>query len=204
MKYAEREAILENLPFESKLGYMAFCVERCLVEARLHPAAAQQLSQLPLLRSGLEILWDRAERGRSPSDATLQQISSHVDEYDPVDAPRERVVYRYDVTLVQAARMLRKALTLLTDPATDADFVAGALEGVVQAIGVIYADYRNARNAELAVIDEALVRLRDHGAQPFSRAVFAGIPEWTRGALSKKYAGGKIKGEGGDDEDDDE
>jgi hypothetical protein len=67
-------------------------------------------------------------------------------------------------------------------------------------VSLIYADYKSARKGEFDVIDTALVRLSEWADKPFSRAVFEGIPEWPRGAISKKYAQNRIKGTAEDDD----
>ena len=203
MRYAERESIVQALSYESRLGYIAFCVERCLAEARRHPAAKQQLDQLPDLSEGVEMLWARAERGVSPDPARVDAIRAHLQTYDRPAADRESVEYDRDVILVQAARMLAKGMTVLQQSPSevDPDYVAGALEWATQSVGVVYADWKAARAGELGVIDDALLRLKKRGSKPFSRSVFDGIPEWKRGELSKKYAEGRLTGSAVDDDD---
>lgn len=201
MKYPERVAIVENLPYESRLGYMAFCVERCFKEARRHPVAREQLERLPLLTEGLEMLWARAEQGVLADPEQIKEILAHVSTYEKPAPDLDNVLYIADVTLVKAARMLMKAMKVLEDPEAKPRYVAGALEGAVQSVGGIYADAADARDAEVAVIDTALEKLRDWRNKPFTRYVFEGIPDWTRGELSKKYAEGRIKGTDSDDED---
>lgn len=201
MKYSEREKIVETLPFEFRVGFIAFCVERCLNEAQRHPIPREQLEQLPLLKEGLDMLWKRAERGVSPDPERINLILEHLAGYERPAADLENVLYTFDVTLVSAARMLTKGMRVLQDAAqATAKYVSGALEGVVQSVGVIYAAWQDARKAELQIIDTALMRLQEWGNKPFSRAIFEGIPEWIRGELSKKYAENRLKGSAEDDE----
>ena len=195
MKYSEREKIIERLPYEARLGFVAFCVERCLEEARRHDAARQQLERLPLLQEGLDMLWRRAERGEVPDAGRVEAVRAHLSGYETPDPDGENVNYRYDATLVDAASELRGGLRLAQDPnASEPEDVAGALEGPVKSVGGVYDDWQGARRAELEVIDAALLRLKKWGSKPFSRAVFEGIPEWKRGKLSKKYAEGRLTG----------
>jgi hypothetical protein len=194
MKYPERIKIAEDLPYESRLGFVAFGAERCLKEARRHPVAREQLEKLPLLTEGLDMLWKRAEQGVVPDPERVNTIRSHVLSYQSPAEDQENIKFNYDVSLVNAGSTLNKGMRLLQNPDTDARTVASALEGPVQAVGNIYADHRNARNAELEVIDTALSRLKKWGNKPFSRAAFGEIPEWKRGELSKKYAEGRLVG----------
>lgn len=195
MKYPERMAIIDNVPYEARLGYMAYCVERCLAEAHRHPDAQAQLERLPLLREGVDMLWARAERGTLPDPSRLQAIRSHLETYEKPARDSEDVDYNYDVTLVEAARMLAKGLRVLEDPAAgNSRYVAGALEGPVMIAGLINADGRAARNREVGIIDAALERLAASGGARFSRTVFDGIPDWTRGELSPRYASRKLTG----------
>jgi hypothetical protein len=200
MKYPERTEIVSRLPYESRLGFIAFCVERCLREAELHLTARAQLEDLPLLREGLEMLWARAERGVPPNPERVNAILSHVETYEAPHPSMESVVYNFDISLVQAARMLKKGMKALLDSNVTPRYVAGAFEGAVQSVGVIYAHWEHARNMERNIADTALERLRDLGSQPFSRAVLESIPDWTRGDLSPKYAEGRLKGSAEDDE----
>jgi hypothetical protein len=204
MKPNERDAIVNELSFESKLGYMAYCVERCLNEARRLPQAARELEQLPDLTQGVARLWARAEQQTPIEPAELRRLLAFAESFEQPDPTLERVHYTHDVTLVQGARVLKKALQLVEDPGKRASYVASAYGGPFQAVAAVYEDYRSARSAEEAIADEALQRLHAARNQPFTRAIFAGIPEWTRGPLAQKYAAGRITGLGEGDEDDDE
>lgn len=195
MKYPERMAILEGASYEARVGFIAHCVERCMSEARRHPAAKEQLEQLPLLTEGLDMLWARAERGVKPDPARVEAILAHLGTYERPAADSQDVEYNYDVTLVEAARMLTKGMRVLKDPdAANPRYVAGALEGPVLITGLIYADSKKARDAELAVIDAALEQLRAWDGRPFSRVAFEGPAEWRRGEISKKYAERRLLG----------
>jgi hypothetical protein len=195
MKYADRERILEKVSYESRLGFVAFCVQRCLDEARRHPQAREELEQLPLLTEGLDLLWARAEEGSEPDPKRLEAVLKHLSGYETSAQDGENTVYRHDVSLVKAAGELRGGIHLMKTPDdADGDQVASALEGPVQAIGLMYADGATARASELGVIDAALKKLEKLGAKPFSRRVFEGIPDWKRGALSSKYAERRLTG----------
>jgi hypothetical protein len=194
MKYPEREAVVEGLPYESRLGFIAYAVERGLNEARRHPVARAQLEKLPLLTEGLEMLWARAERGVVPDPERVRAVREHLATYQRPAMDGENMSYNYDVTLVHTASTLNRGMRLLQDPQVKPRAVAGALEGPVQSVGVVYDDWSGARAAEVANIDTALERLRDWGAKPFSRAAFGEIPEWARGELAKKYAEGRVTG----------
>jgi hypothetical protein len=195
MKYAQREEIVDELPHESRLGFVAFCVERCFKEARRHPKAREQLEQSPLLTEGLDMLWAGAERGTRPDPARIDAVRKHLAGYERPARDGENVAWTRDVALVKAAGELRGGLRLLEAPdALDADVIVSALEGPEQAVGLIYKDWEAAQEGEIGVIDAALERLRDWGAKPFSRDLFEGIPEWKRGALSPKYAEGRLTG----------
>jgi hypothetical protein len=201
MQFAERITTIEKLPYEFRIGFVAFCAERCIKEARLHPVARKQLESLPLLLEGLEMLWARAERGVVPAPEAMNAVLAHLSTYDSTAPDLENVVYHYDVVLVDAAGEVRSGLRKVQDPETaTADYVVNALEGPYHSVSVIYADYKNARKGELAVIDTALLRLLDWGNKPFSRAAFEAIPEWRRGELSRKYAENRLKGSAEDDE----
>jgi hypothetical protein len=195
MKYAERQKLIERLPYESRLAFVGFCVERCLNEARRHPAAAAQLANLPLLEDGLAILWARAEGGTAPDAERVEAIRAQLSAFEQPDDDMENLKYNYDVTLVDGALELRNGLRLALDPETaEADVVTSALNGPVQTVGGVYADWQDARRAELEVIDTALQRLKKLGKRPFSRDAFNDIPDWTRGKLSPKYAEGRLTG----------
>jgi hypothetical protein len=201
MKYPERIKIVEKLPYESRIGFVAFCVERCLKEAFLHPVAREQFENLPMLREALEMLWARAERREKQDPERIKAILAHLETYDAPAPDSESVIYNYDIAIVQAARVLKDALPMLVDPqsATPQE-VASALEGPAQSVAQIYEDEDAAQDAEVAVIDAALQRLKKWGNKPFSRAVFEGIPEWKRGKLWKKYAENRVKGSALDDD----
>lgn len=195
MKYKDRQRIVERLPYESQVGYVAFCVERCLDEARRHPAATEQLARLPLLTEGLDMLWARAEKRVEPDPGRLQAIRAHLKGYKTPDPDGENEVFNSDVTLVKAASELNGGLLLLQEPdALNAYDIAAALEGPDTAVRAIYADWEDAGNAEVGVIDAALKRLKKWGSKPFSREVFADIPEWERGEVKTEYAEGRITG----------
>jgi hypothetical protein len=192
MLFAEREAIVKDLSYEHRLAFIAFCVERCLSEARRHPAARAQIETLPLLTAGLEMLWERAVgRGQPPPDR-VAAVLHHTSTFQSPAPDGVNMAYHYDVSLVNAASALRRGMLLLQNPQAEDRIVTSALDGPVQAVGSIYADYKSARKAELAVIDAALRRLESRGTQRFSRDLFDGIPEWNRGAVSKKYAERKV------------
>lgn len=195
MKYPERMEIVERLPFESRVGFIAFCVDRCLSEARRHLGARMQLEQQPGLTKGTQLLWARAERGEIPDPARVAAVLAAAATYETPAATSEDVVYNADVTLVEAARMLTKGLRVLQDSEVATPrYVAGALEGPVMVAGLVYADGRAARNAELAVIDAALQRLGESAGQPFTRALLADLPDWPRAELSNRYAAGQLTG----------
>jgi len=195
MKFPARIKILDALPYETRLGFVAFCVDRCLKEAQLHDVAREQLEKLPMLREALEMVWARAEHGKSPDPARVAAIQKHLDTYVSPAPDQENVLYNYDISLVQAARVLQDALGLLVEPAaaTGAE-TAAALEGPAQAVAQIYADEDAAQDAEVALIDSALQRLKNTGTKPFSRTVFDGIPEWKRGEIWKRYAENRVTG----------
>jgi hypothetical protein len=202
MTISEATKIAETLPYESRIAFIAFCAERCLKEANRHPAAREQLQKRPLLGEGLEMLWARAEQGTIPAPDRVNAILQHVSSYETPAPDMENVVYNADITLVQAARVLIKGMDVLQDPEkATGRYIAGASAGPFICVAQVYADYQNARNAERAVTDTALLRLHDWGNKPFSRKVFEGIPEWTRGELSKKYAENRLKGSADEDED---
>ena len=195
MKYKDRERIVEELPYESRVGYVAFCVERCFKEARRHPIASKQLDRLPLLTEALDMLWARAENGAKPDRERIKAIRAHLDEYKKPDADGENEIFNYDITLVKAASELKGGLLLLESPESlDAYDIAAALEGPENAVSIIYEDWEDAGAAEANVIDTALRRLEKLGHKPFSREVFAGIPEWKRGKVKPQYAEGRITG----------
>ncbi len=195
MKYKERERIVEGLPYESRIGYVAFCVDRCLKEARRHSAASMQLDGLPLLAEGLDMLWARAEQGVEPDPQRIAAIRAHLKTFKKPDPDGENVLYKQDVALVKAAGELLGGLLLLEDPdAVDAYDVAAALEGPATTASKIYIDWEHASDAEVGVIDIALKRLEASAGKPFSRDVFANIPEWQRGAVKPEYTGGRITG----------
>ena len=82
MNYPERVAIIEKTPREAQAGYMAFCIERCLKEAQLHPNARKQLESLPLLPEGVDLLWALAEKKQEPpakkiQDPAMIRINDH-------------------------------------------------------------------------------------------------------------------------------
>jgi hypothetical protein len=190
----ERRAIVERLPVERRFAFVAFCAERCLHEAQHHSAAKAQLEGLPLLREGIDMLWARAERGVQPDPARVEAVREHVSTYEQPHPSGEGVTYRYDVTLVFAARVLIKGMKILRDPSTaTAEYVAGALEGPVRMVGSIYADWEASRRAELAVIDAALRILADAANQPFSRQALENIPDWPRGELTARYREGRLR-----------
>jgi len=203
MDIDEQEAIVEGLSFESRLAYMAFCLERSIAEAKRHPQAAQQLKELPILYEGLEILWERVEKQKSPDPKVVERILAELSNFEVEDPTRDRVIYKYDVTLVQGARTLRNSLEFLQDPSSkDASYVLDSLEGAVIAAGLIYDDYETARDAEEKIAETALLRLQEWGDKPLTKKVFQDIPEWTRGELSSEYMRGKVTGEGEEDDDD--
>ncbi|NMJ44384.1 hypothetical protein GWK16_24270 [Roseomonas sp. JC162] len=188
----DREAMLADFSYEARIAYVAFCAERCLAEARRHPAAAAQLENQPLLREGVELLWSAAS-GTAPTDkARVALVRDHVAQYERPHASGEAVVYARDITLVSAARVLAKGMRFLEDPGSaTADFVVGALDGPAVLIGTIYEDAMASRREEVAVIDAALERLRG-AAPPITRDLFRDIPDWPRGALTRIYASGQL------------
>jgi len=201
MTTPERTKIVEALPYESRIAFIAFCVERCFREARRHRAAEEQLSKLPLLGQGLDMLWSRAEHGVTPDPDRVDAVLQHVLTYETPAEDMENVIYNYDIAIVEGGRMLGKGMRALQDPEKATPrYVAGAVSGPYVSVAQIYADYQNARNAELAVEDTALQRLHDWGKKPFSRVVFEGIPEWPRGELSKRYAENRLTGSAEDDD----
>ena len=201
MKFAETVEIAESLPYASRVGFIAFCASRCLEEARRHAVSRDQLEKLPLLSEGIAMLWARAERGIASDPERVNAVLSHVSSYESPTADGESVVYNADITLVQTARVLIKGMRVLLDPEkATARYVAGASEGPYLSVARIYADYKGARNAEATVTDAALLRLKEWGDKPFSRTAFEGIPEWSRGELSKKYAAHRVTGTAPDED----
>lgn len=195
MVLAERVAIIEKLRYESRIAFVAFCAERCIKEARLHPLARKQLEGLYLLQEGLGLLWARAERKEHVSPGTVDNILAHLSSYDASAPDKENVIYNYDVSLVDAANVVRSGLLKLRDPESATPrLVANALEGPYHTVSMIYVDYKGARKAETQIIDTALLRLSELGDKPFSQSLFEGIPEWERGPVTKKYAEGRLKG----------
>jgi hypothetical protein len=199
------EKIVETLPYESRIGLIAFCAARCLNEGRRHAVARDQLENLPLLTEGVEMLWARAERTSLPDPARIDLVLEHVSTYEVPHPSGEGTVYKFDVCLVSAARVLMIGMPALQDQKslTPPD-VVGALESLELCIGAIYADWETATDAEWAVLEAAVQRLSDWGDKPFSRDVFAGIPEWPRGELSKRYVENRIRGSLPEEEDEDQ
>lgn len=201
MKFAETVKIADTLNYESKIAFVAFCVERCFKEARRHPVAKQQLENLPLLREGLDILWARADKGAAPPPDRVAAILNHVSSYESPAPDQENVLYNYDLTLVQAARVMVKGLRSLQDAdQATGRYIAGAAEGPYLAVAAVYTDYRKARGSEAAVTDAALLKLAEGGHTSGKRSLLEGIPDWTRGEIAKKYAENRLKGSAEDDE----
>jgi len=195
MKEAERKLIVDLLPYEFRLGFIAFCLERCFKEARRHLTASEQLDRLPLLREGLEMLWSRAEHAVLSDPERINLILQHVLTYETPAKDQENVIYSSDITLVEGARLLGKGMRVLQDPGmATSRYVATALSAPYIAVAQIYSDYQYAREAEKAIAEAALLRLREGISRPFSRRLFEGIPDWPRGDLSKQYAEGRLTG----------
>jgi len=196
------ERIVQDLPYELRLAYIAYCARRCLDEARRHAVARAQLEQLPMLHEALEMLWTRAEGGSAPEDARVRAILEHFETYEADGPDRESVVYRFDIALIQAARVLKSGLDCLRHPdrAEDVEYVASAIEGPAQTVDLVYADGDEAQASEVEHIGVALERLRESAARPFDRRFFDGLEDWTRGALAPRYAAGRLTGSAPDDD----
>ncbi len=195
MNFLETVKMVEGLPYESRLGFIGFCVEQCLNEASRHPIASQQLKNLSLLKEGLAILWARAEHNQPPDLKRIAVILSHLDTYWVEDPRREDILYTYDFSLCQAALILKKGMySLQNEEKATARYVAGSSEGPYMLFGAIYEDYRHAQEAWNTVRDTVLQRLVKWGNKPFSRIVFEGIPDWPRGRVTKKYTETRLPG----------
>jgi hypothetical protein len=194
MKTAERIALLRELPYESKLGFVAFCLDRSLREARRHPNPRAQTAALSVLDEGLELLRQRAEQGIEPDPQRVERVHAQGLSFERPDPDGINMKYDVDVALIEAANTLLSGMRLLQNPNADLRLVAAAVDGPVVGATTIYEDVDGAREGELEVLDTALARLRAHGNAPFSRAVLDGIPDWTRGQISARYAAGRITG----------
>lgn len=201
MKFAETVQIAESLPYESKLAFIAFCLDRCLKEAQLHAAARHQLEKLPMLKEALFMLWARSDDSAPPSPQRVAAILEHLSSYESPAADNENAIFNYDYTLVQAAHVALKGLRCLREPAlASADYVASAGEGPYMAAAAVYKDYRAARNAEAAVKGAAILKLAEAGPGQKKRSLLDSVPDWTRGEISKQYADQQLKGSADEDE----
>ena len=194
MKNQDRAKIIESLPFESRLAFAAFCVERCLKEAKRHPTAKKQLEKMPLLTKGLEMLWVRVERGVEPDPKGVQAILAQPKKSQKIGSDFTTIHYAHDFMLVVAARVLARGLRLLQKPQTRPLDVAYTVGDYIAGVDTVYEDREGARKSEAAVADSALLNLEKWGQKPIKRSVFNGIPEWNRGALSKDYAEHRVMG----------
>ena len=188
---------------EAQLAFVAYCVERCLAEARRHPAARAELERLPLLTDGLAMLW-AAAGGNLPTDTDrVREVLKHTQSYQRPNRDDTDTVYAHDVNLVFAGGVLGSGMRMLLEPNNiEIRRVVGAVNGPGRSIATIYADSGAARDQEEHVLWLALERLRDaDGRQPITLAVFDGIPDWPRGPLRKRYAAGKVTGRRDDDDD---
>jgi hypothetical protein len=193
MKLKECVAIVETLGIPARTAFVAFAAQRCLAEGRRHPPVTAAIAQQPLLDQGVEMLWAVATGGPAPDPALLASLESMIDQYETPAASGEDVDWAVDISIVQAARMLKKGVKLVRDPdGTTARYVAGAVEGPFGAISRIYVDHKAASDAEIAVLDAAVLRLQSGAA--ISRTMFDDIPDWTRTAVSPRYAAGRITG----------
>ena len=198
----EVRRIVGALSREAQYAFVAYCVERCLAEARRHPAARAELERLPLLPEGLAMLW-AAAAGNPPADiARARDILKHTQSYQRPNKDDSDTFFAHDVNLVFAGGVLGSGMRMLIDPDNiEIRRVAGAVGGPGRAIGTIYADSGGARDQEEHVLWLALERLRDaDGRKPITPAVFDGIPDWPRGPLRKRYTAGKVTGMEDDDE----
>ena len=196
----DREAMIADFSYEARLAYMAFCAERCVAEARRHAPAADQLEREPLLREGIELLWATAGGLGQADPARIAAVRDHATGYERPHPGGEAVVYTRDIALVSAARVLAKGMRVLAEPAAATPgYVVGVLDGPAVLIGTIYEDAMASRKQEVAVIDAALERLRE-AAPPITRALFEGIPDWPRGALTRLYAAGRLTDSSVDEE----
>lgn len=195
MGIPETEKLVETFAYEYKVAFIAFCAERCFKEAQLHKRANEQLNNLPLLAEGLQILWKRAENPGAIDIDRVKLILKHTStDYELPGADMQHVIYNADIVLVEGARAIMKGMKVLLDPAKATPrYVAGTSSASFISAARVYTEYDKSRNNELAICEIALLRLRDFGNKPFSRLVFEDIPDWERGAISGRYAEGRIK-----------
>jgi hypothetical protein len=186
----KRHKLIKALPFAPSVGFVAFCMERCLIEARLHTLARAQLGKLTLLDDGLELLWAEAEHGTPPVEKRVKAIQTASGTF--YNRNSRKNPFAVDVTLVHAYQVLSRGLRM-NAARSNWQEVNGARQGIIQAVWYIYADWQAAQKSELAISDGALLRLEKLGKKPFSRKVFGEVSEWRRGPLDKDYAEGRIK-----------
>ena len=186
----KRHKLIKGLPFAPSIGFVAFCVERCFVEARLHTLARAQLESLPLLDDGLELLWAEAEHGTPPDAKRVKAIIAAGDTF--YNRKSRKSPFTVDVALVHAHQVLLRGLRM-NEGRSNWQEVNGARQGIVQAVWYIYDDWQAAQKSELAISDGALLRLEKLGKKPFSRKAFGKVSEWRRGPLDKDYAEGRVK-----------
>ncbi len=181
MKVKEREALLEKLAYERRLGFVAFCTERCLAEARRMRAATEQLAALPAVTEALEMLWTAAA-GTVPEPGVAADLADRVRAAatGTQENPRHPAVKA-------AADVLVRGLDLVADPSrATPSLVASAADGPAILAATLYASEMEARRAEAAVHARALERLRDSEAR-MSRAFFDALEDWPRTPLHARF-----------------
>ena len=197
---ADRAAIVAQLPYTSRVAFTAFCAERCVREARRYLRTREQLELRPSICESLELLWALVGGATAAEAVRVRWLADDLRELEVANAAGDGTVLHADAVLVKAVIPLLKGLALAVQPESGDTilpfkldgsvaprqiatprYVAGAMEGPVMAVGHVYADAMSARDAEKAVCDQALLRLRDVGAdeltcmvRPHSRLVTGG------------------------------
>jgi hypothetical protein len=185
LKYSEREAIINALPYNEKLAFVAFCAERCIGEARRHaPEELDRANKLPL---ALDWLWRAAQGETVDYKRDLGELHRTLDSFEPPADDQSLALGKYDITISKAMLCVDEGFCAIRNPDIALRSVDRAFEAACSTVARIYQASRPMEQNEIAVLDEALRRLNGLGGQPVKREMLADIPDYERGPVSPRY-----------------
>jgi hypothetical protein len=187
MDFDQRARALSQAGIAACIAFAAGVAERALKEGRR--VREDAVRGHPEFGRAVERLWEQALRGSSTYDRETEVLHAEISRSIPslLDAARP------DPAIEYIARAISMGLFVLRHPEEAGKYAANAGGAMINLVGTVYTNSEKVQNAERAWQDQAVAALQLWQKGPFSRDVFAPIPEYDRGPVAEGYLEGSLE-----------
>jgi hypothetical protein len=184
MKYLQRRAAIETLPFPAQVAFAARVGERALAEVRsLRP---ELIAAYPSLQQGVDLVWRQAIH----QDVDFQRDAMAVHRVTSNLIPETVDDVVPDQALRYAGQAISLGLVIIAVPQKSAKYAASAGGAMISLVGSVYENMDEVQDKERQWQDRAVELLLAVPNQPITRSMFDEIPEYERGPISESYKTG--------------